>query len=168
MAIQREDMSTDEYDKLVTVYYHRTGMNMPTLIESRAIVNLGSNGELISIVWNWPNYNLVNVDPAEVKTAADINSEIVAQMQQRYDGPMPEVEYVEVQEAYLGYYEDGLGIIEPAYFAFGQVKMFGDVDLYSWDLVGPALITAQASYPWPVADPEPDPAPEEGDEQPPE
>jgi len=124
MAIIREDGSTDEYEKFVTVYIARMLNGMPVLGASRIIGRLGKDGELHSLVYNWTPVTSEKIDGAkDVRMDNDVNALVEEGLMTK--GANAKSINVFMKEVVL--YDDGMGTIEPVVYVVGDGK-FETVD----------------------------------------
>jgi hypothetical protein len=104
---------TAEHDKLVTVYFGRKidGIDVGGP-GSHIIVDLGANGELVSLNRRWSELNEEKKTDADLENQADVTNHVKAKLQR--DGA--NAKSIESSAPDFGYFDDGKGNVEPAYF----------------------------------------------------
>jgi hypothetical protein len=110
MAVHREDGSTGDYRKLVSVRFGRKLGGLPVVGASRAIVQLGQGGELAGLVWDWLPAKGRPVTGAELRRAEQIHADVERLIRAESGNPLRIV----VQSQQLVLWDDGRGSIEPA------------------------------------------------------
>ncbi len=143
MTVIREDGSTSNYEKLVTVYYGRRLAGLPVVGASRIVVQLGSNGELVSLVKKWTKVTETKHGQADFRDATAIRSEIEKQLTDAY----PNATRIIVNESKLAMYDDGHGTVEPVVVILGEVHdEIAETSVVDWII--PALKNPTAQYPY--------------------
>lgn len=108
-----ESGNATEYDKLVTVEFGRQldGVDVGGP-GSKIIVELGADGELVSLTKRWSEVQ------AETKKGADFftENEIKGNMKKYLGAEWSKASKVDAGAPDFGYFDDGQGNIEPAYF----------------------------------------------------
>jgi len=116
-GLKQVDVSTDgkavERDKLTTVHFGRQidGLDVGGP-GSKIVVELGANGELVSLTKRWIEKT------EEKKTDADLHSqgEVTNALKAKLSKDGAQAKQIDSSGPDLGYYDDGKGNIEPAYF----------------------------------------------------
>jgi hypothetical protein len=153
MAVHREDGSTGDYRKLVTVRFGRKLGGLPVVGDSRAIVQIGESGELAGLVWDWLPAKGRRISPNELRGDEQIRAEIERRIRAESGSPLRIV----VQSQELVLYDDGR-TIEPAIRVKAertyQVKMVNGADqgqmreyTVPYDAIVPVLAKPRAAYP---------------------
>lgn len=118
----KDGKPTAELKKLVTVYFGRQidGIDVGGP-GSKMIVDLGENGELVSVQRRW-----VEV-VAEEKTDADVKgqAEVTNDMKSKLRGEASKAKLADTTAPDFGYFDDGKGNIEPAYFFNAELTYDG-------------------------------------------
>ena len=114
-----------EHDKLVTVHFGRQidGIDVGGP-GSKIVVDLGANGDLVSVQKRWIEVT------EEQKTDADAKgqSEVVNEVKNKIRGEANKAKRADTTAPDFGYFDDGKGNIEPAYF-FNADLTYDAVDL---------------------------------------
>ncbi|HEX5718786.1 MAG TPA: hypothetical protein VF179_21675 [Thermoanaerobaculia bacterium] len=153
MAVHREDGTTGDYRKLVTVRFGRKLGGLRVVGDSRAIVQIGEGGELAGLVWDWLPAKGRPVRAAELRSDEQIRAEIERRIRAESGSPVRIV----VQSQELVLYDDGTSI-EPAIRVKAErtyrVKMVngkeqGQMREYTvpYDAIVPVLAKPRAVYP---------------------
>jgi hypothetical protein len=153
MAVHREDGSTADYRKLVTVRFGRKLGGLPVVGDSRAIVQLGERGELAGLTWDWLPAKGRQIAAAELRGEEQIRAEIERRLRAESGSPLRIV----VQSQELVLYDDGR-TLEPAIRVKAertyQVKMVNGKDqgqmreyTVPYDAIVPVLARPRAAYP---------------------
>lgn len=118
----KDGKPTAELDKLVTVHFGRQidGIDVGGP-GSKIVVELGANGELVGLQRRWIELT------EEKKTDADQKgpSEVVNEVRAKIRGEASKAKKAEVSTPDFGYYDDGKGNIEPAYFFDAELEYDG-------------------------------------------
>ena len=162
MAVLEKDGTTNDYKKLVTVRYGRILNNIPVMGESRIIVQLGKEGSLAGLTFYWGDI----AEKKKIKTDELLtDKQIRAQLESRLREAAGDAKRIIVEKAALVLYDDGRGLVEPAYHV--QAKLFyeikneddqKDIQRYDtpYDYYVPVLIKPLGFYPYmEVADSQP-------------
>ena len=150
MAAQNEDGSSLEFDKLVTVHFGRTIDGLPVSGPgSKIIVHLGENAELVGMQRRWIELKPLAHQASEFLSPA----ETMAKVSEHLSTEWNRAERVESERPQLGFFDDGQGRIEPAYFFRATLSYDAEVHAfakgeYTSDYLGvvPALRTAEARF----------------------
>jgi hypothetical protein len=119
MAVRREDGTVNDYRKFVTIRVSRKIGDLPVFGASRAIAQLGANGGLHSLVFNWtPVANANDATPPEVRQDDEINRGI----NEALTAKGADAKEITVNVSRLVLYDDGTGTIEPVYLVVGDAK----------------------------------------------
>lgn len=141
MATKEEDGSTNDYKKLVTVYFGRTLAGLPVVGASRIVVRLGENGELAALILRWAKVEKREISDGEI---LDINN-IRSRIEKRLLSTNAKAEDINISKAEVVMYDDGEGTIEPALSVLGKIK--NSDNSYSCDDIIPLLKNPKAKYP---------------------
>ncbi len=122
-GVRQQDLGQDgkptaEHDKLVTVYFGRKidGIDVGGP-GSHIIVDLGANGELVNVSRRWSELNEEKKTDADLETQGDVVNKMKAKLQR--DGANAKT--IDSSEPQFGYFDDGKGNVEPAYFYIADV-----------------------------------------------
>jgi hypothetical protein len=164
MAAAKDGRSSDKYEKLVTVFFHRVLQDVRVQGPgSRILVHLGEQGNLVGLIRNWPEVKAQKVSENQVKSDELIRDAI----QRRLLKMAGEAKEITVQKAELVLFDDGRGIIEPAIYVVagaryqGPKRANGVVEV-PVDFYVPVLLNPKGYYPfhkdaeanWPGSDSE--------------
>lgn len=130
-----------EYNKMITIMNGRKLMNIPVIGNSRVNMGLGSNGDMKFLMWNWMGVNAVSVSAGDFLDHYLIRNRIETQLTQFF----VDATEVIVHENYLTYYDDGVGIIEPAYIMRIEV-VSPDGDHKEADWVTSVMLNSTAAF----------------------
>ncbi|HEV7237882.1 MAG TPA: hypothetical protein VGQ36_01475 [Thermoanaerobaculia bacterium] len=150
MAIHRKDGTTSTYRKLITVRYDRRLGGLPVLGDSRAVLQLGSRGELAALVWDWRPVSGRTARGSELLRASDLRPTI----EKRVADVSGDAAKVVVDRQDLVLYDDGT-VIEPAIRVLAQrtyrVRVGKDREpreiVVPFDTIVPVLASPRGSYP---------------------
>jgi len=123
-GVRQADLAADgsgkvtERDKLVTVHFGRQidGIDVGGP-GSKITVDLGANGELVSLNRRWSELNEEKKTDADVDTQANVTQKVKAKLQK----DAANAKSIDSSEAQFGYFDDGKGNVEPAYFYIADV-----------------------------------------------
>lgn len=108
-----EDGKTTEVDKLVTVHFGRKldGIDVGGP-GSKIVVSMGRNGELVALTRRWTEVR------KEAKSTKQFYSKPVVEqnLKARLSKELVKARSIQLAAPEVGYYDDGKGNIEPAYF----------------------------------------------------
>jgi hypothetical protein len=116
-GVRQADLAADgkvvEHDKLVTVHFGRVidGIDVGGP-GSKIIVDLGANGELVSLSRRWSELNEEKKTDADLETQGDVTNHVKAKLQREGSN----AKTIDSSGPEFGYFDDGKGNIEPAYF----------------------------------------------------
>lgn len=137
---------TTEYQKLVTVTYERKLAGLPVMGASRIVVNMGTEGELTGLVWNWPSINQKNqLAGGDVVENSELKNLITNTLKKLYTNTYANT--IAVTKIKLVMYDDGAGVVEPALFILGQITPEDKSKTRDADWLIPVLKAHKASYP---------------------
>jgi len=150
MAIHRKDGTTSTYRKLITVRYDRRLGGLPVIGDSRAVLQLGSRGELAALVWDWRPVSGRTARGSEILRAPELRPAIEKRVAD-VSGDAAEV-VVDRQDLIL--YDDGT-VIEPAIRVVAQrtyrVRVGQDREpreiVVPFDTIVPVLASPRGTYP---------------------
>jgi hypothetical protein len=139
---------TATYEKLVAVSYQRKLAGLPVMGGSRIIVQLGSEGELAGLVWNWPEIDENDLlDTVNTIQKTEISQYIIETLQSVYAKNAENISSVLIKSVELVMYDDDKeGVIEPALFIVGEISESNGTT-YHTDCLLPVLKDYKASYP---------------------
>lgn len=122
-GLRQQDLGQDgkptaEHDKLVTVYFGRKidGIDVGGP-GSHIIVDLGANGELVNVSRRWIELTEEKKTDADLETQGEVVSKLKAKLQRDASN----AKSIDSSEPQFGYFDDGKGNIEPAYFYIADV-----------------------------------------------
>jgi hypothetical protein len=100
-------------DKLVTVHFGRQidGLDVAGP-GSKIVIDLGQNGELVGVAKRWIEVKEEKVSPAQFRSKGEVEREIRDHIQREW----ARARRATAEPPDLGYFDDGHGNIEPAYF----------------------------------------------------
>lgn len=163
IAIKPESSEiVDDFRKWLTVSYTRNIHSLPVVGASRNVVGIGSNGELLQLVWDWPEVEEHNLDPGEIMNSTEIRDRITAILQDEY----PDADSIVVDTNELVMYNDDYGTIEPALAVFGRVTMPGEAEAQDIDWIVPIVRNPLGIYLY-MADLPPEPGQSDENNPPP-
>lgn len=156
MGVLKKDGSTEIFKKLVTVRFDRTLSGLPVMGASRIVVHMGENGKLAGLIYNWPEIGKGKKhELVHLRADKEIRTELESRLRKGAAG----AERIIVKKADLVLFDDGKGVIEPAYYV--QAKTFYKVsgrdkqgkeviENYDvpYDYYIPVLKTPAAFYPY--------------------
>lgn len=112
MGVVNDRGGTDVYEKLRTVRFERLLDGIAVEGDSRIIVHLGEQGTLAGLHYQWPQVERVGTLSPDVALGADeIRDAALTEIRQ----VSAVAEKAALTEVELVLYDDGLGVIEPAY-----------------------------------------------------
>jgi hypothetical protein len=150
MTEQDDTGRTHTVDKLVTVHFGRQidGVDVAGP-GSKISVDLGSNGDLVGLVKRWTTVREERIPAAQLRSSAEVERSIRGQIQREWATATRAI----AEAAELGYFDDGRGNIEPAYFYTSELEHGGTDDQgrpaqvkSSWLGVVPALKNPRATF----------------------
>lgn len=100
---------------------------------SKIVVGLGENGRLVSLVRRWQELDLVQGSAARMLPAEEIGTLTQQDLMRTHDKAMK----VDAGTPELGFYDDGKGRIEPAWFT--QAKVSHDPEVHDFARSGAVL-----------------------------
>lgn len=154
MAVIKEgEGDTKIYNKLVTIRYNRILSGLPVMGASRIIVNMGTNGKLVGLIYDWGEVDEGRkIEPEKLLSDKEIKSTLEDRLKEGAKG----TKRIIVEKADLVLYDDGGGYIEPAYYI--QTRLFyenpqekeGEILKYDvpYDYYIPVLKKPMAIYPY--------------------
>jgi hypothetical protein len=88
---------------------------------SKIFIDLGDNGELMSLMKNWPKIEKQMIDKKNnMINIKDRKSHIENKLQSKYMNK--NIDSITIKKSKVIYYDDGKGLIEPAIFVEGEIK----------------------------------------------
>jgi len=150
MAIHRRDGTTSTYRKLITIRYDRRLGGLPVIGDSRAVLQLGSRGELAALVWDWHPVSGRTARGSELLRAPELRPAI----EKRVADVSGDAAKVVVDRQELVLYDDGM-VIEPAIRVMAQrtyrVRIGKDREpreiVVPFDTIVPVLASPRGTYP---------------------
>ena len=160
MAVRREDGTTGDYRKLVTVRFDRKLAGLPVEGDSRLVMQLGESGALAGLVWDWLPAKGRRLAAGEILA----DGQIRAGIERRVLAESGKAERIVIERLDPVLYDDGSGVIEPAVRVVAtrtyRTTMLngedeGKVQEYTapYDTIQPVLVKPKAVYPF-MRDPE--------------
>lgn len=149
-AYNKNTGAKTEVQKTVTVRYSRTLAGLP--VEgpgSRIIVDLGANGKLEGLVWNWHEVTEKKLASTEVYTQAQIRPMIQDRIQ-TFASLKSGVKAIKSTKEVLVLYDDGTGTIEPAIRVYAELvfdKGKGETFTSQSDFYVPLVKSPKAAFP---------------------
>lgn len=118
----KDGKPTAELDKLVTVHFGRQidGIDVGGP-GSKIVVDLGANGELVGVHRRWIEVTEEKKNDADLKG----QSEVVSDLKSKIRGEAKNAKKADSSAPDFGYYDDGKGNIEPAYFFDAELAYDG-------------------------------------------
>lgn len=131
MDLGPDGKPTGEHDKLVTVFFGRQidGIDVGGP-GSKIVVDLGANGELVSVSRRWSELSEEKKNDGDFSNQSEVVNKLKAKLQR--DGSSAKL--IDSSEPDFGYFDDGKGNIEPAYFYAADI---------TYDIADPAGNTQQ-------------------------
>ncbi len=111
-------------DKLTTVYFGRKIGDLEVGGPgSKIIVELGANGGLVGVQKRWMALSggEEKIPPGSLRSRGEVEQAAQGKMR----GEFGKAKRIDAESLDLGYYDDGDGNIEPAYFTFGEMTHDG-------------------------------------------
>lgn len=118
----KDGKPSEELKKLVTVHFGRQidGIDVGGP-GSKIVVDLGANGELVGVHRRWVEVTKESKTDADVKGQAEVVSEVRAKIRNQAS----KAKKADVSAPDFGYFDDGKGNIEPAYFFDAELTYDG-------------------------------------------
>lgn len=135
------------FEKLKTVRFSRNIGDLPVEGDARIVVHLGERGALAGMVYQWAKLEkTVTLSSRMLKKADDIKKDAQAELEAKAAKALR----AELTRASLVMYDDGKGVVEPAYH-FEMERYFDDGEqepvMIPYDFYIPATVTPVAFYP---------------------
>jgi hypothetical protein len=147
MAAAEPSGGSTIYEKLKTVRFSRVLDGLLVEGDTRIVVHLGENGALAGMVYQWPKLEVaLPLDRRQLQDPRAIRDSALAQIK----SVTGKVEEARLTKASLILYDDGRGVIEPAYhFVVERYFDYGDTKpvMIPYDFYVPATRQPQAFYP---------------------
>ncbi|MDX2417755.1 MAG: hypothetical protein QNK19_09885 [Xanthomonadales bacterium] len=125
LGVLEKDGSTSIYRKLVTLRITRQIDGLRVMGDSRIVVHLGADSQLAGLVYQWPEIGEgKELAPSELRAIVDLQTAAESRLRAASLG----ADRVDITQVELVGYDDGRGIIEPAFHVEAQ--------LYYTDRVG--------------------------------
>jgi hypothetical protein len=150
MAVRRDDGTTGDFKKLVTVRFDRRLAGLPVIGDSRAVVQIGQRGALAGLVWDWLSVRGSEARRTEIVAEPRLRTTIEQRLTAESEGAVR----IAIERADLILYDDGR-TIEPAVRVVAQ-RTFrvtladgkGEREYtVPWDTIAPLLAQPRAVYP---------------------
>jgi hypothetical protein len=135
-----ETKDVEEYEILRNVTFTRKLKGIDVIGGMRIVVSMGTNGELVTLVNNWPELSTKKIAKA---TKGDTKASTMGYLKAHYKGSS--VKSVKVTESKLVMYDDGNGVVEPALYLTGKAR-YSDGVIDSVDYIVPVLAAPKAKY----------------------
>lgn len=141
-----EDGTSQDYKKLVTVYYDRRIKDVPVVGHSRMVVTLGEDGELTGLIKKWTKMSKnLKFDANDYLSETQVKKQVKEMLTRHYKKSKKDlVDSLNVTDARYILYDDGT-TIEPALFTLGEVAQY-DGTSYDGDWIIPVLKNPKANY----------------------
>ena len=135
------------FEKLKTVRFSRNIGGLPVEGDGRIVVHLGEAGALAGLVYQWPKLEkAVSLGSTALEKPATIRTRALREIEAKSGKALR----AELTRADLVLYDDGKGVVEPAYH-FVVKRYFDDGELepvmIPYDFYVPATLKPQAFYP---------------------
>lgn len=150
MTASKNGKSTEDYKKLVTVIFRRVLNELRVQGPgSRILVHLGEQADLVGMIRNWSEVDAQKVAADQLKNDELIRREIYRRLLKTAG----QAKEIFVQKAELVLYDDGRGVIEPAFYVVaaaqyqGPERTKGTVDI-PVDFYIPILLKPAGYYPF--------------------
>lgn len=136
------------YEKLKTVRFSRVLGGLPVDGDARIIMHLGESGKPAAMVYQWPAIGAVQkLSSRELMPAEKLQSQARDQVEKAARKALS----AQLKAVDLVLYDDGLGIMEPAYHVVVERYFdYGDKEpvMIPFDFYVPTTIEPQAFYPY--------------------
>lgn len=132
---------TTEFAKVTSVHFGRRigGVNVSGP-GSKIIVHLGEQGRLVGVTRRWMELEMQAHSAKDLLRANEVSSEVTRDLQTTHNG----ADHIRGGQPSLGFYDDGKGRIEPAWFTKAELSYKGEqLDALS---VVPALRKSSADF----------------------
>ena len=118
MSVVREDGTTGDYRKQVSVYFSRQINGVDVVgTGSKMIVHLGTHGELAGLIRRWSEVEATPAAPAAFILSSQVRGRMAAQL----DKDWREASEIVAETPRMVIYDDGHGVLEPAYVTDSKV-----------------------------------------------
>lgn len=148
MAISDGAGGSKIFEKLKTVRYSRVLDGLPVEGSARIVVHLGQGGDLAGMVYQWPKIaETTLIDSKQLREPEAIRGRALEQIK----AVTQKVESARLTEAKLVLYDDGQGVVEPAYhFVVERNLDYGEREpvMIPYDFYVPVSKTPLARYPF--------------------
>lgn len=147
MAIRKENGDIANYKKMTSVRIDRKLNGIPVLGDSRIFINMGSNGEIENMIYQWNRIlSSKKIPYTEIISTDNIKKKIYNRLEKGAKNAVK----INLNRLDLVLYDDGKGIIEPAYHVEAQLFYKNKQDSYNepFDFYVPLLKNPQAFYPF--------------------
>ena len=136
------------FEKLKTVRFSRVLGGLPVEGDARIIMHLGESGKLAGMIYQWPTIGEVQkLGSRELMPAEKLQ----ALARDKVEGMSKKAMSAELKNVDLVLYDDGLGVMEPAYHVVVERYFdYGDKEpvMIPFDFYVPTTIEPQAFYPY--------------------
>jgi len=146
MSVKKENGKSFDYKKTTAVRINRKLDGLPVKGSSRIFINMGSNGEISNMVYKWsPIEKRTIVSSKNVINTDVLKKAIFTQLEKRADN----ANKIILDKINLVMYDDGKGLIEPAYYIEAQLFFKDGKESYDtlYDFYIPAINNPQIIYP---------------------
>lgn len=141
MAVLDDSGKTTEFAKVTTVHFGRRigGVDVGGP-GSKIIVHLGEHGRLVGVTRRWMELEMKAHPAKDLLRGAEISTEVTRDLQTTHNG----ADHIRGGQPTLGFYDDGKGRIEPAWFTNAELSYEGErINALS---VVPALRKSSADF----------------------
>ncbi|MBN2534376.1 MAG: hypothetical protein JXB88_15935 [Spirochaetales bacterium] len=138
-----ETKAVENYEKLRNVYFTRVLHGCRVVGGMRIVVQMGTDGELVSLINNWPGLSEKKIKKSPKQNALFLKEKSKVFLQKHYRGS--KVKSVIVDSGTLVMYDDGNGIVEPALLVKGKA-MNSNGAFHDGDWILPVLDNPKAAY----------------------
>jgi len=146
MSVRKENGKTFDYKKTTAVRINRKLDGLPVKGSSRIFINMGSNGEISNMIYKWPTIEKsTTVTSKHLINNKTLKKAILKQLEKRANN----ANKIALKKINLVMYDDGKGLIEPAYYIESELFFKDSKESYnvSYDFYIPAINNPQIIYP---------------------
>ena len=147
MSIKKENGYRENYKKMTSIRIDRQLNGIPVFGKSRIFINMGSNGELANMIYQWDKIIFSKeIISDETITIDDVKKSIYNRLEKEAKNTVK----INLNKINLVLFDDGKGIIEPAYHVETQCFYTNTKGLYDipLDFYVPILKKPRAFYPF--------------------
>ena len=119
LAQVEDGVPTREFNKVTSVHFgRRIGGVEVSGPGSKMIVQLGENGRLVGLTRRWSELEMVASSKRDMVPAGAVPAQVSLDLQKTHDKAMK----INASQPRLGFFDDGKGRIEPAWFTTAKVS----------------------------------------------